>query len=56
MLPEAQIVHAADLLDAQLYAMTTQMENSREEFAWAPGLDNRRIFTKGWALSPPDRI
>lgn len=52
MLPEAQIVHAADMLDAQLYAMTTAAESSREEFAWTRGLDNRRIFTKGWSSRP----
>ena len=52
MMPEALIVHAADLLDAQLFYMQEAEAQASEEFVWQRKLDDRRIFVRSDVIAP----
>ena len=52
MMPEALIVHAADLLDAQLFYMQEAEAQATEEFVWQRKLDDRRIFVRSEMIAP----
>lgn len=52
MMPEAQIVHMADLLDAHLFYMQEAEAEASEGFVWQRKLDNRRIFVRSEEIAP----
>jgi len=54
MFAEAQIVHAADVMDMQLFLMQERSADAAEDFVWVKSLDNRRIYTR--AFDTPETV
>lgn len=46
--PEAQIVHAADLVNVQLFYMQEAAQSATEEFIKVWKLEDRRVYTRPW--------
>lgn len=56
MMPEAQIVHAADLLDAQLFYMREAEAEAGEEFVSTWKLDKQKVFVRPETIAPPAAV
>ena len=47
---EAQIVHAADLLNVQLFYMQEAAQSAKGDFVKVGKLEDRRVYTRSWEL------